>query len=484
MQPSVVDRAQPQVRQLLQFLRAALPDAPYAELARQLEGLSASAKLDLSTALLTQLPTRAHLKAGQQQLVLGAATLLERQRLAKAAIGAGLLQWLDGFGSADVLYDVGASYGLCALYAGLRNPSGRVLACEPAAPDFLSLCANVQMNGLRNVLPVNCALGAQGSFGMLQLSGFERGALAHGLALSEAKPGLAHAHAAVLSTLDQLAGHFQAPTMLRLNCAQSLTGILEGARLTLPDRRLKSVFIDRCDSEEQFEVLACRMSEGGFGCRAAVAPLGVRRDIVFERARETSHDAGATRLAEERSQVLEVRGFLSAAECREIMEARRRAAGGSRSHVRAAGFALPELAAARELLGRARERVLEALNRFYKPASPLLIDVTLISEMLSGDGGGLHADSEELDWTGRWVPNHTPWRRYAALLYLSGSGHEFTGGRLRFPTLGREIVPEQGMLVAFPCGRSHQHEVTRVESGRRCFVAMWTTADARYQESW
>ena len=511
--PTLVgDTGDTQVRQLLQFLRSALSEAEYLELANEFEHLSSSARLNLSTALLKVLPTRARLQIRQQQILLSVATMLERQRVAKAALARELLDWLDtGFGSGDVLYDVGASYGLCTVYAGLRNPGGRVLACEPAAPNFLSLCANVEMNSHRNVLPLNCALAAERSFGMLKLSGLERGSSSHCLTVSSAKPAPPLvAHAVGVTTLDALAAHFQAPTMLRLNCPKSLTEVLDGAGATLRDERLKSVFVDACEGEEQFDVLARRMTDSGFRrLGAAAAPDGVRRLIVFERAAVSSphldprrriagkdlHGDAAAQASDERSQLLEIRGFLPATECQRIIEAGRRVAADasaqeglqrlrSRTYVHRAAFRPPELAAVRDLLGGVRERVLEALNQFYKPAGTLYIDFTVISEMRPGDCTGLHADNEELDWAGRWVPNHSPWRRFAALLYLNSNGPDYSGGVLRLPALRREVAPEQGLLVAFPCGRFYEHEVTRVETGRRCSLAIWTTTDERYRENW
>jgi predicted 2-oxoglutarate/Fe(II)-dependent dioxygenase YbiX len=131
-----------------------------------------------------------------------------------------------------------------------------------------------------------------------------------------------------------------------------------------------------------------------------------------------------------------------------------------------------------------RDRVLTDLANFYA-VSDLFLEFTLLSEMRAGDRHVLHADNERFE-TGTWVPNHTPFRSHAAMLYLNTSGTTdgFRGGVLRFPDVGRDIVPVAGTLVGFTCGRVHQHEVTAVEDGIRYAVAFWMTLHCDRAERW
>jgi hypothetical protein len=138
----------------------------------------------------------------------------------------------------------------------------------------------------------------------------------------------------------------------------------------------------------------------------------------------------------------------------------------------------------RKSLTEIRTRAIQAVEELYRPRQRLFIEFTLLSEMHPGDAHVLHSDSEAQDSTGKWVPNHTPWREFAMLLYLNTSGLDYGGGVLRFPELGRQIIPEAGLLVGFPCGRTHQHEVTRIETGLRYSVSIWTTADRARAERW
>jgi hypothetical protein len=138
----------------------------------------------------------------------------------------------------------------------------------------------------------------------------------------------------------------------------------------------------------------------------------------------------------------------------------------------------------RKSLTQIRTRAIQALEELYKPRQRLYIEFTLLSEMHPGDAHTLHSDSERRDATGGWVPNHTPWREFAMMLYLNTSGVDYGGGVLRFPELGRQVIPEAGLLVGFPCGRTHQHEVTPIETGLRYSVSIWTTADPARTERW
>src|SRR5262249_7276799 len=70
------------------------------------------------------------------------------------------------------IFDVGANKGQMALlFAALVGAAGRVVALEPAPPEFVSLVRNIQLNGLRNVepLPIAAAEG-DGEAGFLYTS--------------------------------------------------------------------------------------------------------------------------------------------------------------------------------------------------------------------------------------------------------------------------------------------------------------------------
>lgn len=115
------------------------------------------------------------------------------------------------------------------------------------------------------------------------------------------------------------------------------------------------------------------------------------------------------------------------------------------------------------------DRVAKKLRAHYPTLPPLALDYAAYTRVRPGGRHTLHADAVKLDG----VPNHTPHRIASAMLYLSNG---FSGGVLRFPRLGEEIVPTPGLLVGFLTGLDHQHEVTEVAGGDRDAVAFWFRA--------
>lgn len=130
-----------------------------------------------------------------------------------------------------------------------------------------------------------------------------------------------------------------------------------------------------------------------------------------------------------------------------------------------------------------RQRILREVRAFFR-VPPLVIDLTLLSEMREGDSHILHADNCRRNQSGGWEANHTPWREYAALLYLNTNGRDYDGGELSFPASGELIAPRAGTLVAFSCGREREHEVVPIRRGSRHSMSIWMTTDSSYAEAW
>jgi hypothetical protein len=110
----------------------------------------------------------------------------------------------------------------------------------------------------------------------------------------------------------------------------------------------------------------------------------------------------------------------------------------------------------------------------------LLADYTAFKCEHVGGAHPLHADNV----TASGQPNHTYWRDATAMLYLNDGDRDFSGGRIRFSRLGREITPKPGLLVGFGCGLDFEHEVTPILAGRRYGIGFWFTRDRRWGEHW
>lgn len=79
---------------------------------------------------------------------------------------------LDLLKEGDVVYDVGASIGIHTVFtARYLKGSGKVVAFEPEAKSYEALLANISLNKLENVMPLQLALGNSISLGKLHWRG-------------------------------------------------------------------------------------------------------------------------------------------------------------------------------------------------------------------------------------------------------------------------------------------------------------------------
>src|SRR5579863_3379918 len=66
------------------------------------------------------------------------------------------------FRPGDVVVDVGANIGIVALYLARKHPDIRIIAIEPVPTTYQHLQENIDLNGVRNVTGLNCAVTRDG----------------------------------------------------------------------------------------------------------------------------------------------------------------------------------------------------------------------------------------------------------------------------------------------------------------------------------
>ena len=166
-------------------------------------------------------------------------SLAEYRRLAKAKPwDAPLYAWANGFASDDVFYDIGANVGQFALRVGARRL--RTVAIEPGADSFASLCRNVTLNGLSDVVtPLPVALCEATGLRPFHYWTVGPGSALHALGEPVDYKGKRFEPAAtqpVLSfALDDLIAQFglPQPTRIKLDVDGTQAAVLAGARRTL-----------------------------------------------------------------------------------------------------------------------------------------------------------------------------------------------------------------------------------------------------------
>ena len=92
-----------------------------------------------------------------------------------------------------------------------------------------------------------------------------------------------------------------------------------------------------------------------------------------------------------------------------------------------------------------------------------------IAKMLKGHSNGLHSDTSDYSFGDEAFAKVG----ISALLYLSESGKDFTGGELVFPQHETTIEPKSGSLVFFKGDRAHRHGVAQVLSGERTSMVLF-----------
>ena len=168
------------------------------------------------------------------------------------------IRWIDGFESGDVFWDIGANVGVFGLYA-VRQRGVRVLAFEPSADNFAVLCRNVEINAFEDYMVPYCiALAGDTELGVLNSPSREMGASLHqfgvkGEASRYWEGGrTSSAQGVVGFSIDDFIRQFRPPfpTRLKIDVDGIEWPILQGARNTLCDRRLRSVMAELPLSDE------------------------------------------------------------------------------------------------------------------------------------------------------------------------------------------------------------------------------------------
>jgi FkbM family methyltransferase len=182
------------------------------------------------------------------------------------------IRWIDEFEPSDVFWDIGANVGVFGLYAA-RQRGVRVLAFEPSADNYTVLCRNIEINAFEDqVTPYCVALAGGTKLGVLNSPSREMGASLHQFGQKGQtsrywdRGNTTSAQGVVGFSIDDFIGQFRPPfpTRLKIDVDGLEWPILQGARNTLCDRRLKSVMAELplSDEDERNRAIRC-LSDAG-----------------------------------------------------------------------------------------------------------------------------------------------------------------------------------------------------------------------------
>lgn len=145
----------------------------------------------------------------------------------------------------DVVWDVGASYGIYSLFVGKKISSIKTYAFEPEQKTFKLLNKNLRLNGIENVMPMNYALGdIDGSTILHTSSSANIGT--HSLVQRNDYPVSEKGITVEIRKGDSIvtAGIIDSPTIVKIDVEGAEFNVLKGMKEILSNPKLRLVQIE------------------------------------------------------------------------------------------------------------------------------------------------------------------------------------------------------------------------------------------------
>jgi FkbM family methyltransferase len=198
------------------------------------------------------------------------------------------LEWIEGFGSSEVLIDIGANVGMYTVFAA-KTRGARVFAFEPESQNYAILNQNILLNGVDQLVQAYCmALCDRTGFDRLYLSEFNAGGACHsyGAPLDfNNRPRTARfAQGCYATTLDALvaAASIPPPTHIKIDVDGLEHSVVAGARETLRSPSVKSVLIEiNSNLDEHWDIVDLLVA-GGFEYSQAQVERAQRSEGGFK----------------------------------------------------------------------------------------------------------------------------------------------------------------------------------------------------------
>ena len=186
-----------------------------------------------------------------------------------------LLDWIDTIEEDRVFYDIGASNGPFSIYAAMKGL--KVIAIEPEAQNFALLEMNHYLNSnviKYPVISLNIAISSKAELGKLFCEKYEGGMHCKILdkplkVLQREKFEPAHCQYVIKNTLDNIIHKYKlpCPEYLKIDVDGSELELLKGAKRTLEDENVRSIFIEISNPDFEGKKIVEYVSLKGFGIK-------------------------------------------------------------------------------------------------------------------------------------------------------------------------------------------------------------------------
>lgn len=184
------------------------------------------------------------------------------------------LEWIDGFSPEDVLYDIGANVGIYTVYAAVTGKARKILAFEPESQNYALLNENVFINNIEDkVVCLNIALSNVDRLDYLYVSSFSPGEAMHSFAapldFRKNETPKAFRQGIISYSLDSFIKTYDAefPSHIKIDVDGLEKEIIDGARETLGDPRLKSLLIEINEELKEDITMVEDIKAFGFGVK-------------------------------------------------------------------------------------------------------------------------------------------------------------------------------------------------------------------------
>lgn len=178
------------------------------------------------------------------------------------------VEWIEGFDKNDIVYDVGACVGQFSLI--MSKYAKEVYAFEPATFNFNLLTKNIIYNfkkGLidNNIIPLNIALSSKSRLDIFNYNSLREGSSSH--SLSWARDSVGNEFAPAFSqkmfsiSIDDLIALFNlpVPNHIKIDVDGTEHDIIEGAKKTLRNKKLKSIMVElrAAEAKKTVDLIEC-----------------------------------------------------------------------------------------------------------------------------------------------------------------------------------------------------------------------------------
>lgn len=169
------------------------------------------------------------------------------------------LEWIDAFDHGDVFWDIGANVGLYTLYAAKAGKAARILAFEPAAGNYMLLNRNIEENRADANTHAYClAFAAADLLDVLNMQNTELGGALSSFGLPVDNNGQVFdarfRQGALGFSIDGFVRMFAPPfpNRIKIDVDGIEDQIIQGARATLSDHRMKSLSVELDDARPDY----------------------------------------------------------------------------------------------------------------------------------------------------------------------------------------------------------------------------------------